>query len=357
MTKLNNLKKIMIKNSEIVNFGVPYVIAEIGANHNGDMQLAKKMIDSAIECGADAVKFQSWTNSSLIAKEEYDNNQSYDDCKKKHFGSLLEMVNKYALTHEGHVELKEYCDSLGVDFCSTPFSESEADMLEGLEVPFFKVASMDITNTRLIKHIARKGKPVIISTGMATLAEIDKAVKTIEGEGNTDISILHCISIYPPEMKDVNLNNIKMLQDAFDYPIGFSDHSVGSALPLASVALGACIIEKHFTLDKGLPGWDHAVSADPDELKVICGESKNIQIALGSTQRVVSEAELSKKSKFRRSVVSNRALEAGHILTASDFSFKRPGTGIPPEMEEMIIGRKLRINKSEDELLAWDDLV
>lgn len=349
-------KEFKINGSKISNFGVPYVIAEIGANHNGDLVLAKKMIDMAIECGADAVKFQSWSNSSLIAKEEYDRNQSYDDCKKKHFGSLLEMVDKYALSHEGHIELKKYCDEIGVDFCSTPFSEDEADMLEELGVPFFKVASMDITNLRLIKHVARKGKPVIISTGMASMAEIDNAVKAIEAEGNTDISILHCISIYPPAMEDVNLNNIRMLQQAYDYPIGFSDHSVGSALPLASVALGSCIIEKHFTTDKGLPGWDHAVSADPEELKIICQESKNIQIALGSTQRIVSSAEQGKKSKFRRSIVVTKDLDEGHLITEADICFKRPGTGIPPEMELMVVGRKLRVKKEFDKLLQWEDL-
>ncbi|SDJ92042.1 N-acetylneuraminate synthase [Ferrimonas sediminum] len=351
-----NSKVIKLGDREISNFGRPYVIAEIGANHNGDMALAKSMIDSAVDNGADAVKFQSWSNTSLIAKEEYDRNQSYDDCKKKHFGSLFEMVDKYALSTEDHHELKRYCDEKGVAFCSTPFSETEADLLESLGVPFFKIASMDITNLRLLKHVAAKGLPVIISTGMSTMAEIDNAVAAIESTGNHQIVILHCISIYPPAMEDVNLANISMLMQAYDYPIGFSDHSIGSALPLASVALGSCLIEKHYTTDKDLPGWDHAISADPAELKVICDESRNIQIAMGSTKRVVSDAELAKKDKFRRSVVLTRDLQPGHVLQASDFTFKRPGTGIPPEMEMQVIGRTMKVAKGEDELLGWDDL-
>ncbi|TCI05420.1 polysaccharide biosynthesis protein [Corallincola luteus] len=349
-------KTIKLADSEVSNFSRPYVIAEIGANHNGDIELAKSMIDSAVECGADAVKFQSWTPTSLVSKEEYDRNQSYDDCKKKHFGSLREMVDKYALTTEDHHELKLYCDSKGVAFCSTPFSEGEADLLEELDVPFFKIASMDITNIRLLKHVAAKRKPVIISTGMSTMAEIDNAITAIESTGNQQIVILHCISIYPPAMEDVNLANISMLMKAYDYPIGFSDHSIGSALPLASVALGACVIEKHYTIDKNLPGWDHAISADPAELKVICEESRNIHTAMGSLKRIVSKAELAKKEKFRRSVVLTRDLPKGHIIQASDFTFKRPGTGISPEMEMQIIGRVMKVNKEADELLNWNDL-
>ena len=234
---------------EVFNFCKPYIIAEIGANHNGDIELAKKMIKSAVDCGADAVKFQSWTNKSLIAQVEYDNNQVYNDSKKKHFGSLYEMVDKYALTNEDHLELKKYCDDIAVDFVSTPFSIEEVDLLMELDVPYFKIASMDINNFELLKYVAKTMKPVIISTGMSTLSEIDKAVRTIVDEGNNDIVILHCISIYPPKNEDINLNNIKMLQDAFRFPIGFSDHSFGTAIPLASVALGSCIIEKHFLLN------------------------------------------------------------------------------------------------------------
>ncbi len=350
------MKKIKIGNKEIYNFSKPYIIAEIGANHNGDMDLAKAMIDSAVACGADAVKFQSWTPVSLIAKEEYDRNQTYDDSPKKHFGSLKEMVDKYYLREEQHYELKEYCSTKDVHFCSSPFSPEEVDLLEKCDVPFYKVASMDINNYQLLDRIAEKGKPVVVSTGMARLAEIDKAVERLNRRNCSDIALLHCISIYPPLYEDIHLNNITMLQKAFGLPVGFSDHTIGFSIPLASVALGACIIEKHFTTDKDLPGWDHLISADPFELTIICQEAPRVIASLGAFEKIVSKAEEEKKAKFRRSVVINKALPAGHVLTAADLTSKRPGTGISPDMIEQLEGRTLVVAKEEDTLLKWSDI-
>ena len=344
-------------NREVKDFSIPYIIAEIGANHNGDMDLAIKMIDSAKSCGCDAVKFQSWTPDSLVAKKEYDRNQQYNDSPKKHFGSLKEMVEKYYLRPEQHHELKRYCDKIGIEFCSTPFSEDEADLLEELEVPFYKIASMDINNPRLLKHVAQKGKPIILSTGMSTLAEIENAITTIESEGNHQIILLHCIAIYPPAYKDINLNNIPMLRQTFGYPVGFSDHSIGVSIPLASVALGSCVIEKHFTLDKDMPGWDHEVSANPEEMKVIVEESRNIANALGTYRRVVNQAEEEKKFKFRRSVVAGKDLKKEHVLTIEDLAFKRPGSGIRPDEANYLIGRRLKQDIVRDELIHWDDLL
>lgn len=350
--------KIQLTSKKVVYpFSEPYIIAEIGANHNGDMELARKMIDEAKECGADCVKFQSWTPESLIAKEEYDRNQSYDDSPKKHFGSLREMVEKYFLRDEQHLELKGYCDTLNIDFCSTPFSEKEADLLQDMHVPFFKVASMDINNLRLLKHIARKKKPMVLSTGMASLSEIEQAVTTIENEGNSQIILLHCISIYPPDYKDIHLNNIPMLQQTFQYPVGFSDHTMGTAIPLASIALGAAIIEKHFTLDKDLPGWDHEISADPTELKEIVNQTKNIYKALGYYRRTVSIAEQEKKLKFRRSIVTAKVMKQGDVINKEDIVFKRPGNAIAPDNEHLIVGRKLNRNLGKDEIIHWEDLM
>jgi len=354
------MKKVQInKTKKVFNYSEPYIIAEIGANHNGDIDLAKKIIDSAKECGADAVKFQSWTPKTLISKAEYELNQSYDDGDggKKHFGSLEEMVTKYYLREEQHYELKDYCDRIGIDFCSSPFSIEEVDLLIKLDVPFLKIASMDINNLNLLKHMAKCQKPIILSTGMASLSEIETAIKTIENEGNFQIVILHCISIYPPKYKDIHLNNLLMLQQAFDYPIGFSDHTIGTSIPLASVALGACVIEKHFTLDKDMPGWDHQISANPQELKEIVTESKNIQKSLGNFKRVVSEDEEGKKLKFRRSIVVKRAMNVGEIINENDITSKRPGTGIPPNEIEFVVGRTLKTDLKEDQLINWKDLV
>jgi sialic acid synthase SpsE len=335
----------------------PYIIAEIGANHNGDMELAKTMIRAAKECGCDAAKFQSWTPDSLIAKEEYDRNQTYNDSPKKHFGSLEAMVEKYYLRDSQHFELKTFCDEIGIHFCSSPFSPKEADLLKKLDVPFIKIASMDVNNPEFLKHVARLQKPVVLSTGMATLHEIEAAVKTIEGEGNREIILLHCISVYPPDHKDINLRNILMLKEVFGYPVGFSDHSFGTSIPLASVALGAKIIEKHFTIDKNMEGWDHDISADIPEMKVIVSDSAKIVASLGSYQRIVSEAEEKKKLKFRRSIVTNRDLSGGHLIKMEDLTFKRPGTGIRPDEAKYVIGRKINRNIKADELLKWDDLL
>lgn len=350
------MKTVKIANKEIQNYSEPLIIAEIGANHNGDMNLAKKMIDSAKECGADAVKFQSWDAKSLIAKEEYERNQTYNDSKKKHFGSLREMVEKYYLRDDQHFELKEYCDQKDIVFCSSPFSEKEVDLLESCDVPFYKVASMDINNYQLLDYIAIKGKPVILSTGMSTLGEIENAVNRLVKGNCHDIILLHCISIYPPEFGDIHLNNIQMLQQTFGLPVGFSDHTIGTSIPLASVALGACVIEKHFTIDKDLPGWDHEISADPEELKIICRESKNVCNSLGSFRRTVSEAEEEKKKKFRRSIVVKSDLLKGHVLSEEDLTSKRPGTGISPDLMGLIIGRKLKTDKAGDELIHWEEI-
>lgn len=348
------MKTITIRGKKIYNFSKPYIIAEIGANHNGDMELAKQMIDSAVECGADAVKFQSWTPKTLIAKEEYDRNQKYDDSPKKHFGSLKEMVEKYYLREEQHYELKSYCDTKKVDFCSTPFSEFEVDLLDKCHVPFYKVASMDINNFQLLNYLADRGKPVILSTGMATLAEVDKALEVLAKRGCKEMALLHCISIYPPAYEDINLNNISMMQKTFGLPVGFSDHTIGFSIPLASVALGSCIIEKHFTTDKDLPGWDHEISADPYEMKIICEESAKIARSMGAFEKIVSKAEQDKKLKFRRSVVVNKNLKAGHVLTMNDLTSKRPGTGISPDLLEQLVGRTLSTDIAEDMLMKWD---
>ncbi len=334
----------------------PYVIAEIGANHNGDMELCRRMIDAAAESGADAVKFQSWSEESLISTSEYEANAEYSD-KKKHFGSLRDMVRAYQLTHEQHFEAARYCAERGITFCSTPFGRDEVDLLVELNVPFFKVASMDITNLPLLRYIASKGKAVILSTGMASLAEVAVAVEAVREVGDVDIMLLHCVSIYPPDMEDVNLNNIPMLEQAFGVPVGFSDHTLGAHIPIASIALGACLIEKHFTLDKTMEGWDHAISADEVEMRMIVEHGQEVHRALGSSQRIVSEAELAKRAKFRRSAVAARPLDPGHILEETDIAFKRPGTGYGPDQIENLLGRSLAVALSKDDIIGSSHLI
>jgi len=342
---------------EVKDFSIPYVIAEIGANHNGDMAFARQMIDSAKSCGCDAVKFQSWTPYSLVSQYEYDRNQHYDDSPKKHFGSLKDMVEKYFLREDQHRELNRYCNNIGIEFCSTPFSKEEANLLEELTVPFYKIASMDINNLSFLRHVARKQKPILLSTGMATLAEIENAIRTIESEGNSQIILLHCIAIYPPAYEDIHLNNIPMLRQTFGFPVGFSDHTIGISIPLAAVALGSCVIEKHFTLDKDMPGWDHEISANPEEMRIIVAEFHNVVASLGEFRRTVSQAEEEKKLKFRRSIIASAHLKKGHEITFNDLAFKRPGIGIPPDRSDYVIGRKLSKDKKKDDLILWSDLI
>lgn len=349
------MKTIMFGELEIGHGSPPYIIAEIGSNHNGDMNLCHRLIDAAAEAGAHAVKFQSWSDKSLIAEEEYDRNTEYSD-KKKHFGSLREMVTAYQLTSDQHREAHAHCKVRGVAFCSTPFSVEEVDLLEELDVPFFKVASMDVVHLPLLRHVARKKRPVVISTGMATLGEIEQAVETVRAEGNEQIVLLHCVSIYPPEYGAVHLRNMTTLQRAFDVPVGFSDHTLGTAIPLAAIARGACIIEKHFTLDQDMEGWDHAISANPAQLRTIVTEGRNIFSALGESRRVISSEEIEKRKKFRRSLVARRRLDRDHLLIEADLDAKRPGTGISPNELPYVLGRRLTCDVAADQVLHWEHL-
>jgi N,N'-diacetyllegionaminate synthase len=333
----------------------PYIVAEVGSNHNGDMDLCRQLIDAAAEAGADAVKFQSWSESSLIANEEYEANPTYSD-KKKHFGSLREMVRAYQLTPEQHVVASDHARQRGIAFASSAFAPAEADLLAGLDVPFIKIASMDITNRPLLAHVARTGKPVVISVGMATLGEIEQALDTVRAEGNEDIVLLHCVSIYPAPPSTVHLRNMETLRTAFDVPVGFSDHTLGTAIPLAAIALGACMIEKHFTLDRDMEGWDHAISSDPGVLRAIVEDGRTIHEALGSTRRMLSEAEIVKRRQFRRSLVTRAALPAGHVLTEADLDAKRPGTGVGPNELRYVVGRRLTTALVEDQVLRWEHL-
>lgn len=333
----------------------PFIVAEIGSNHNGDMDLCRDIIDAAVGAGADAVKFQSWTEKTLISEEEYQRNTEYEN-KKKHFGTLREMVREYQFTPEQHRTIQEYCQDQDITFCSSVFSEQEADLLEDLDVPFYKIASMDINNLPLLDYVARKERPMILSTGMATIAEIEQAVHIIQEAGNDDIVLLHCVSVYPPDMDLMNLRNMETLQTAFDVPVGFSDHTLGSSIPLAAIARGACMVEKHFTIDKDLPGWDHAISANPEELETLVEEGNRIRRALGSTVRTVSQAELDKRVQFRRSAIAQKPLEEGETLTKGKVAFKRPGSGVSPDEFDYAEGRKITDSVKEGHVIHWHNL-
>ncbi len=342
--------------NQIKNYGQPYTIAEIGANHNGDMALAKKMIDIAKNCGVDCVKFQSWSKDSIFSKQVYQDNYFLrDDYRNRTDYTLESIVEKYSIGKAEHRELKKYCDQKKIDFASTGFSNEEVDFLaDDLEVPFLKIASMDLDNIPFLEYVARKNKPIILSTGLNNLTAINDAVECIERTGNNKLVLLHCVSIYPPVDDEVNLNNIDMIRDNFGYPTGYSDHTFGTVAPILSIAKGACVIEKHFTLDKNMEGWDHKISADPNELKEIVSGVHQAQRMLGNYRRVVSENK-ERREAFKRSIVAAKEIPEGKVIDFSDLSYKRPGTGISPKNYSFVIGKKAKRTIKADELIQKED--
>ncbi len=342
------MAKIRLRNSKYIgDFKKPYFVAEVNTSHFGDIDLAKKMIDKAKSVGCDCVKFQSWSAETLYSKTYYDENPI-----AKRF------VKKFSFSRNNLEVVSNYCKKVGIDFASTPYSKDEVNFLvEQENVPYIKVASMDLNNYQYLRYIAKTGMPIILSTGMSELDEIRKAISVIEMEKNQNICLLHCISIYPPEISTISLNNILGLREEFpDYPIGYSDHSLGNEIAIASVALGACMIEKHFTLDKTKIGMDNQMATEPDQMMQLINNCKEVQKALGSTKRVILSAELEQRKTMRRSIVATKDLNAGSKLTYDDLDVKRPGTGFPPEQIDNLIGKTLARKVAEDTLITKEDL-
>lgn len=331
--------------SAIGNGKQPFFIAEIGANHNGDMELARELIRAAAHAGASAVKFQSWSPETLFSAETYER-----------VTGLHEQVAQYAMSANQQRDAQAYAHEQGIMFASTPFSNYEVDLLDEMAVPFFKIASMDLTNKHLLKYAASKGRPIILSTGMGKLDEVDQAVATIKATGNKDLVILHCVALYPAPAETINLRNIPMLQERFGVPVGFSDHTIGNACALGAIALGASLVEKHFTIDTTAPGWDQSISATPKSFTALVEEGHTIWEATGITERNVGSQETEKSDFFRRSIVLTRDMVEGETITLPDLDFKRPGTGITPNDAETVLGRKLNRNIAYDHVLRWGDL-
>jgi N-acetylneuraminate synthase len=349
----------LTKSRVVSNYTQPYIIAELGSNHNGDMGIAKKLIIEAKDAGADCVKFQSWSKDSIFSKKKYEDNYfTDDDYRDRSDYTLEEVVEEYSISESELLEMTNFAAEIGIDCTSTPFNKKEADFLVNkMKTPFIKVASMDLNNFPFLEYLSKKGKPMIISTGLSELHEIDKAIKTIENSGNNQIIILHCVATYPPLDNDINLNNIKTLMLAYpEYPIGFSDHTIGVSIPLASVALGVCLIEKHFTLDKEMDGWDHKVSATKNEMQDIVKGSKRIVDAMGLYRINVTESD-KKKKEFRRSIVTTRVMKKGDIIQLKDIDYKRPGGNFDPEMTDFIIGMTVNKDLENDHILTKEDII
>lgn len=334
------------------------IIAEAGVNHNGSLENAKKLIDAAAAAGADYVKFQTFKAHKLVssqAKKANYQKQNVDDGED----SQLAMIKKLELSEEMHHELFEYCKTKGIKFLSSGFDEDSIDFLKKLGIDLFKIPSGEITNKPYLQHIARKGKPVILSTGMADMKEIEDALAVFSTEGlpMDKITILHCNTEYPTPMEDVNLRAMLHIKETFGVKVGYSDHTLGIEVPIAAVALGARIIEKHFTLDRNMSGPDHKASLEPAELKAMVQAIRNLGMALsGSGKKEPSSSELPNKKIARKSIHLGRALKAGTILSEGHLIMKRPGSGISPMDIEKVLGKRLLRTLKEDTLLRWEDL-
>lgn len=324
------------------DYGKPYIVAEMNMGHNGRLDVAKKMVTAAKKCGCDCVKFQSWTSKSLYSKTVFDGNPI-----------MKRIADRFSLSESNLIEVKQYCDEVGITFSSTPYDKREVDYLVDVcNAPYVKIASMDLNNYPFLEYVASKQVPIVLSTGMADLVEIHKAVDTIFATGNRNVCILHCVAEYPPELESINLNNIHLLRNEFpECPIGLSDHSPGVEVSTAAIALGACLIEKHFTLDKTARGWDNEMAMEPDEMQLLVRNCSNVYTAMGIRERVIGPGELEQRQRIRRSIVAARDIPAGTILKMDDLNCKRPGTGLPPEKMETIVGKITLRSIPRDEMI------
>lgn len=331
-----------------------YIIAEAGVNHNGDYELAKKLVDIAAEAGADAVKFQTFKATESTGRQA--EKAAYQ--KKNHpvEESQLDMIRKLELPFEAFGRLQKYCFEKGIDFISTPDGTESLQYLIQLDMPYIKAGSTEITNLPFLKEIGAAGKPVLLSTGMSTLGEVEKALNAVYETGNTDVILMHCTTDYPTSVEDVNLNAMLTLKNAFHVPAGYSDHTAGYEAAVAAVALGAVCIEKHITLDRELPGPDHRASMPPEEFREYVLRIRNTERLLGDGRKKPTEHEKDIMNQARRSILAKHDLKKGTVLTKDMFCYKRPGDGIWPEYAPILEGRMLKRDLAEEEKILWEDV-
>lgn len=329
-----------------------YIIAEAGVNHNGSLELAHKLVDAAAASGADAVKFQTFQAEKLVTGEA--KKAAYQVEATGNSESQFEMLKKLELPLPAFKELIAHCREKKIQFLSTPFDKESADFLVSIGMPALKVPSGEVTNLPFLRFLALKKLPMIVSTGMATLGEIEGAVNTLRSSGEDNFVLLHCVTNYPTPPEDVNLRVMAVLEAAFEVPVGYSDHTRGIEIPIAATALGACIIEKHFTLDRAMEGPDHRASLEPHELKSMVAGIRMVEAALGSGVKTPSSIEQETAALVRRSLVAARDIPAGAELTMDMVAIKRPGGGLPPAMLSSLLGRKTRHAITAGSLLTFD---
>ena len=328
-----------------------FIIAEAGVNHNGSIKLAKKLIDVACKAGVDAVKFQTFKAENLVSKnaQKAEYQKQTTDSEESQF----DMIKKLELDVETHKELISYCNSQNIMFLSTPFDRESIELLNNLGLEIFKIPSGEITNLPYLRHIGKLNKKVVLSTGMADIGEIEDALDILIGAGTKkkNITVLHANTMYPTPMEDVNLKAMVTIGNAFDVTYGYSDHTLGIEVDIAAVAMGACCIEKHFTLDKTMDGPDHKASLEPDELVAMVKAIRNIEVALGSSIKKPSKSEMSNMQIARKSIVASSNIKKGEILTEKNIAVKRPATGINPMHWDEVVGTIATKDYQEDELI------
>lgn len=325
------------------------IIAEAGVNHNGSMELAKKMVVAAKEAGADYVKFQTFIPQKLVSR--YADKAEYQKETTGREQSQLQMLEQLALAQQDFVELEAYCKEIGIGFISTPFDMESIDFLKGLDMDFWKLPSGEVTNLPYLEKIGQTGKAVIMSTGMCEMREIEEAIEVLEKNGAGDIVVLHCNTEYPTPMQDVNLLAMRQMAEVLKKPIGYSDHTQGIEVAIAAVALGATVIEKHFTLDKSMEGPDHRASLEPDELAQMVQAIRNIEQSLGDGQKKRSESEKKNCTVARKSIVAKRAIQKGERFTEENLTVKRPGNGVNPMRWYDVLGTAANREYFPDELI------
>ena len=326
--------------SKIIGETKTYVIAEGGLNHNGDIKIAKQLIEKASECGADAIKFQTYKTENFVRSS----NQYFDVFKKAE------------LTYEQFEELRDFSKSFDITFFSTPFDIESAEFLNNLNVPCFKIASSDLTNLPLIENIAKMNKPMIISSGLATMKEIEDAVNCCIYEGNKKVALLHCVANYPTKPSEVNMNVLSSMKKKFDFPIGYSDNGESTLVDIVAVSMGANIIEKHFTLDKKMTGPDHSFSIDPNGLKLLISQINEIEQMKGEGIKIPQQSEIENRLVIRKSLTAKYDLEKDKQIQINDISIKRPADGIDPKYLNKILGRTIKSSIKKDSPITWEDI-
>lgn len=326
-----------------------YVIAEAGVNHNGNLDLAKRLVEEAKKAGADCIKFQTYKAKNIVSKKA-----DKADYQKRETGTdenQYEMLKKLELSYKEFGELKAYCDAMKIDFMSTPFDHESIEYLKSLDMPCWKIPSGEITNLPYLMKIAQIGEKIILSTGMSDIHEVRESVTVLKKYNVKEIIVLHCTTEYPTPYDEVNLNAMITMRDEFNLPIGYSDHTQGSAISVAAVSLGATVIEKHLTLNRGMKGPDHKASLEPHEFKAMVQAIRNVEVALGHGEKVMAECEQKNKQVARKSIVAKKDIKKGEVFSEENLTIKRPGNGISPMRWFALLGTTSKRNYKEDEMI------